>query len=102
MAEAVRRVWKYPLGAPSGPGRAKISMPRGSEVVASGPNPEGGFCMWAVVCPDAEIVEREVLIVGTGEPLPPGCDRSCWITTFVGPELVWHLFILPDPPRLAN
>lgn len=91
----MRRIFKYPIPLPSlepeHPGGAKIQMPKFSAVVSVGLDPQGVFCIWAEVDPDAiyGYDEREFVIAGTGHFVPEG---GAHIGQVVQGPFVWHLY----------
>lgn len=56
-------------------------------VEASGP---GLLSVWVEVTPGREQVERHLLVVGTGNPMP--LDAGDHVGTVVALPFVWHVF----------
>lgn len=86
----MKAIWKFPLGVAD---VQAIEMPARANfltVQAQHDRP----CLWAEVDPENERVERHILIVGTGHPMP---DRVLeYIGTFQlhDGQLVFHAFEL--------
>ncbi len=88
-------VWKYVV-PPSVSGPTKLEMPRGA-IVLSVHEQKGDLCLWALVDPTAEVVERVFWVVGTGHILPVSADKRVkYIGTahLADGALVLHVFEL--------
>lgn len=68
------RVWKFGIELLD---RQQIIIPANFSVLSVGLDPAGDLCMWAAVDKDAETRTLEIIVVGTGEPMPP-------VGTFLG------------------
>lgn len=80
-------IWKYELKLTD---RQKVSMPVASDLLSVA-NQRGTLCLWAMVDPtNANKVERDIEIIGTGNPMPDG--RRSFIGTAVIDPFVWHVF----------
>jgi hypothetical protein len=85
-------IWKFPLEITD----RQIIGPV-ARVLSVGLDPAGVLCIWAEVIPDdtAGQGEAEVVIVGTGNPLP------FWKGSFVGSvtmaPFVWHVYVVGPP-----
>ena len=80
-------IWKYQLQLRD---RQKVSMPVASTLLSVA-NQRGTLCLWAMVDPtNTNTVERDIEIIGTGNPIPDG-RRSFIGTAVIGP-FVWHAF----------
>lgn len=86
-----KEVWKFPL-TPSLQDHIKIRMPKGAEILTFQVQNHIP-CIWALVYPDAPLVERRFWFVGTGHPL-----KEVSKTTYIGTiqledgALIFHLF----------
>lgn len=85
-------IWKYPLEVN---GIQRVSMPRGAKILCVQPQ-FGAVCLWACVEEKNPIVQRTILIAGTGHPLPDGDATLEYLSTFQidGGALVFHAFEL--------
>lgn len=80
------QIWKYPLDV----GRhQRVAMPRGA-VLLDMQTQAGQLVAWATVDPEAEKVERDLSVIGTGHDLPGGVQA--YVGTAQTGSLVWHLF----------
>ena len=70
-------VWKFQLEA--APDVQRIRMPRWARLLSAGEQ-GGALCIWALVDPENELVERHIRIAGTGHPL--GAVNQ--VTAYVG------------------
>ena len=87
-------VYKYSI--PVGDYR-NVELPEGAEILtvqAQFDEPH----MWALVDPDAPMVTRKFLLLGTGHSCDEDISRSDYIGTYQlhGGGLVFHLFELTD------
>lgn len=82
-------IWKFPL--PIG-GSVRVAMPDGARVLAvAAPGRTEQPCVWAIVHPDAELVDRVFEVRGTGHPLGEVGDYVGTFTLMQG-SLVFHVF----------
>lgn len=86
-----RRIYKYQLEITD---RQEIALPPGAQIVDVQFQGEH-LCLWALVDGDAKQIEsRQIVIVGTGNPVPDGLLRH--LATVQVPtsaiRLVWHVF----------
>lgn len=91
MAEH-KTIHRYPVVVSD---RVPISMDEGAEILSVAPARDGdGYSeleLWATAYPGEKVGWRELVIVGTGNPVPPRPLR--FIGTCVMPRgLVWHVF----------
>lgn len=90
-------VWKYrvdlPDGDPTPDTRPTIlPMPSGA-VILTATFDGGGLWLWAICNPGAPRIDRRILVIGTGVPLPPDPHgRRRYIATVLAPPFVWHVF----------
>jgi hypothetical protein len=103
------RIYKYPLDLTE---RQSIRMPSGATILSLQVQ-HGQICLWAVVDPDAPLMDCVFLIVGTGHPLPDEVERvyaesftrhpqgggGQYIGTvqMAGGSFVWHVFTGATP-----
>lgn len=81
-----RVVWKYQLDA----GPRRLPMPAGAELLHVGLDPAGAPCVWALVDPAADLVARQLDVLGTGHELPD--SGVAFVGSFVLGAFVGHLF----------
>lgn len=82
-------IWKFPLALTD---RQKISMPVDFSILHVGKDPAGLLCLWAVVKKDAPVRDVEIIIAGTGQPLP---HVGSFMGTVLMGAYVWHVFTGP-------
>lgn len=89
------RVWRFALPLVD---RTVLQMPQGAHALSVGPprgEQEYGFPpldLWALVTADAELTDREFLVVGTGNPIPPDASNYVGTTHSHDGRLIWHVF----------
>ena len=81
-------VWKFPLQYT--PARQVVELPEGYKLLLFDHQHAVGPCLWASVDDAAPTRRHEVIMVGTGQPVPEGADHLG--TVQQGPY-VWHYFI---------
>lgn len=83
-------IWKYELGLQD---HQTLQLPEGAQLLHVG-NQHGALCLWALVDPDAKVIDRRIYVVGTGHKLPTACKLARYIGTamMLGGTLVWHVF----------
>jgi len=87
VTRCVMVIWKYELKITD---RQKVRMPVVSDLLSVA-NQRGSLCLWAMVDPaNANTVERDIEIIGTGNPMPDG--RRTFIGSAVIDPFVWHVF----------
>lgn len=88
-----RTIYRYELPLKD---RVTVRMPAFSTVIAAEASrtTDAAIDIWAVVCthPEVVLVEREYVIVGTGNPLPD--DAGAFVATVIthNGRFVWHVF----------
>lgn len=87
----MKRIYKYTIAKAD---RSSIAMPEDA-YVRSVQVQHGDICLWAEVNPNARLVDRSVLVVGTGHDLPSDVDFYAYIGTVQlhGGSLVFHVYI---------
>jgi hypothetical protein len=82
-----RAIWKFRLE----PRRVTHTMPCGATLLHCAVQ-QGAPHVWALVDPEAPVTGRDLLVYGTGHPLPP--DPGVYLGTFHLPAdpLVFHVF----------
>jgi len=88
----VTTIWKFTLSSVD---RQDVLMPANARVL-SAKMQHGALCVWAVVDPDANRVQREFRIIGTGHA---ASDIEGWefvdtVEMFDG-DLILHVFTQP-------
>lgn len=91
-----QKVFKYPL---TWDDRQELSVPRGAQLlrvdVQTGPYravEQSTLCLWALVKPDAETVQRTFRIAGTGHPIEDSPLEYIDTVVLDGGTLVFHVF----------
>ena len=79
-------IWKYPLELKDS---QAIKMPIGAEIL-SVDNQDGQLCLWARVDEERTKEYREIVILGTGNPIEE--EPSEFIGTLIVDSYVWHIF----------
>lgn len=85
----MKRIYKYHL--PFGD-VITIQMPKDAEVLSVGNQHEGVY-LWAMVDPNAELIDYQFRMAGTGHPIVEG-----FIHSFIGTvhlqnsQLIFHIF----------
>lgn len=82
-------IWKFPLTVTD---YQTLTMPEGAEIL-SVQDQDGALCLWALVDPQAPMVERLIEVFGTGHPIPTnmGISRNYLASVQQG-RFVWHVF----------
>lgn len=82
-------VWKYELSLRQ---EQRIEMPVGAKILHVAEQ-HGILCLWALVAPGANRVNRRLMIAGTGHLTVPQ-DEWTHVGTALcdGGEFVWHVF----------
>lgn len=85
----MKTIYKYLLPIVD---KQNIEMTYGAEILSAGLDPQGRLSLWATADLDAPNypTEREIRIVGTGNPMPGNPMR--FIDTVVDGPFVWHVF----------
>jgi hypothetical protein len=86
-------VWKFPLATAD---EQVVLMPEGAIILHVGEQ-QGQPCLWALVAPEAPMVDRHIIIRGTGHDVPRGV--GAYVGSVVGGSLVMHIFeadVTPD------
>lgn len=89
-------IWKFPL-APID--QQKISMPGEFSILHVGKDPGGFLCLWAAVKKNAPVRDVEIIIAGTGQPLP---HVGSFLGTVLMGAFVWHIFTGPGDASNAK
>lgn len=82
-------IWKYKLGCP---GSTTIKMDKNGEILCV--QMQGSsLCLWAKVDPTARPVNREVLVIGTGQSFSLTLvGRYIGTVQTEGGLFIWHVF----------
>ena len=80
-------IWKFHVRVDD---RVIVSMPRGARILHAGLQ-RGEIHVWAIVDQDAPLVNRALLVRGTGHPMR-GADMFPHVGTVFMGSLVFHVF----------
>lgn len=85
----MKTIWKFPLSITS---LQRVEMPEGAEILTVQLQYERP-CLWALVDPEQNTIQRYFEIHGTGNPIhvDMSVERE-YIGTFQQREFVWHVF----------
>lgn len=85
----MKTIYKYPLPIADG---GTFQMPPNAEIMHTGRDPLGVYCVWALVdTDDMHGCTRILHVYGTGWPLPD--DPGTYLTTVIDGPLVWHWYL---------
>jgi hypothetical protein len=89
----MKKIYRYQLKFKD---RQTITVPHGADII-SVDQKDGKLCVWAIVNPERGVChDVEVLIIGTGNPMPDIFGfrflGTC-VMRGVQEGLVWHVFI---------
>ena len=86
----IHEIWKYPVAITD---LQTIKMPHDSLILSVQVQGESAV-LWAVINPDAKLVERHFRLVGTGHTIYCEIDTLVYVGTFqiYNGALVFHLF----------
>lgn len=83
-------IWKFPLARVD---RQSVNVPRGARFLSAGVQ-AGQIVAWALVNPHAPDEVWTVLVIGTGNPIPPdSLTGMAYLTTVQDGPFVWHVFV---------
>ena len=85
----MRTIYKYPIEITD---EQTITMPECAEIIHVGLDPQGTPCIWAEVITERSLRPYDVIVAGTGHPLPAGA-RNNHVGSFVQGSFVWHVFV---------
>lgn len=87
-------IFKYQIGL----GLSEVSMPKGARILSL-KTQRGRPCIWALVDPQAPVVQRRLAVYGTGFDVPAEPGR--FVDTFLmeHDNFVFHLFDCGEAPR---
>lgn len=86
-----KTIWKYPFEVND---EVKLTMPKGAEILTL-MTQQGQPCIWALVNPDEEQVEKTFEIYGTGHPIddnPLGERKYIGSFQVFNQALIFHVF----------
>lgn len=89
-------IWKYPLEVIID--KQTVFMPAGAQIL-SVENQHGRLCIWAIVDTSADLEDREIIVMGTGGPVPLG--ELDHIGTAIMGSLVWHVAEMLIPSEVV-
>lgn len=81
-------IWKAKL---EGGGSSTIRLPKGAKILWVATQ-DGKPMIWALVDPDAEVIDIPVGVYATGENLPDDVGRFIGAFYLYGGTLVYHVF----------
>ncbi len=86
-----RRIWRFDLPIADAPA---LAMPVGARLLSAAESRTQRDCidLWAEVDTDAPPEVRHFRVVGTGNPMPEGCDLFLDTVVTHGGAFVWHVF----------
>lgn len=82
------KIFKFPIELTD---RQTVEMQKGAHILSC-QEQKGVLTIWAIVDPNAEKVERNIAIVGTGRADYPDTPRTKFIATVQQGDFVWHIF----------
>lgn len=83
---------------------SKVIMPEGSHIIRID-GLDGALWCWAVVSPEAPLVERTLHLVKTGGELPEGVKAEHYLgcgAIFIQMELMMYIFEVPNTEKPAT
>jgi len=85
-----RRIWKYPLQLTD---TQTVEMPEGAQILTAQRQGQT-LCLWALVDCEPELPKqnREIEIIGTGNPIIEAPRRYIATVQMQGGSLWWHIF----------
>ena len=84
----MKAIWKWPLSSKDS---QEINIPRGAEILCV--QMQNDYpTIWAKVDAEAEMVSREIIIIGTGHPHEEINHPYIGTVQQYGGSLVWHIF----------
>lgn len=83
---ALNRIWKFEIKLLD---RQTVKLPSEFSILSAGMDPDGILCIWAAVNPESLARKIEIIVVGTGHPLPHVGD---FIATVKDGPYMWHIF----------
>jgi hypothetical protein len=79
-------IWKTPVEIKDW---QAVFVTAGAHPIFVGLDPQGVPSIWWEVNAQAVAAERRIVVVGTGNRVPPGCVH---IGSFVDGQYVWHVY----------
>ena len=89
----MKTIHKYPIQITD---HQTISLPMGAKPLHVARDPNGLPSLWAVVETDNPKEDKDIYVVGTGNPMPESAKTH--LGTFVINIHVWHVFIGDERP----
>jgi hypothetical protein len=83
------KIYKYPLQLTD---EQVVQMPGGAKILSTALDPRGNLCVWALVNPELEMVDRLFMIIGTGNPTPDCIEWAEFVGTVRQEVFMWHVF----------
>lgn len=95
----MRTIYKYPLQPV---GRQLLPLPEQARILSVGLDPSGNLALWAEVDSENKKLSREIIIAGTGNPLPTDLDKTRFLGSVKDGAFMWHLYeLLPKSQVLS-
>jgi hypothetical protein len=84
------KIWKYPLEMTD---TQRVQMPKGAQILTAQMQGQT-LCLWALVDCGSVLSkdDREIEIIGTGNPISDASRRYIATVQMCGGGLVWHIF----------
>ena len=85
----MKTIWKQAL--PSAPGEHIVKTKRGARVLSAALDAMGSLCLWLLVDDEERLEERDIIVVYTGDDVPPNIGPFV-DTVVLRSGLVVHVF----------
>lgn len=86
----MKTVYKYNINI----GLSIVHCFKNAKVLSAGMDPQGKFCIWVLVNPNAESADLKILTIGTGEEIP---ENAQFIQTVKDRNIfMWHVFQIKE------
>jgi hypothetical protein len=92
----MKTIWKFPVPVENAGDRVTMKMPKGADILTIQVQ-QNTICLSAIVDPAKEVVDFEILLVGTGHALPMIADKYIGTIQLDGGALVLHAFAVEYP-----
>lgn len=86
----MKTVYKYNINI----GLSIVRCFKNAKVLSAGMDPQGKFCIWVLVNPEAEPADLKILTIGTGHEVP---ENTQFIQTVKDRNIfMWHVFQIKE------